>query len=417
MAFEINLESVASNLYAAYQSGDFTDVSIQVGNQTFRAHRLVLTTNSDYFASALSGRFGTTESLKLVEVDPELVHAVLPTFYGNCYHLINWLKVPIWTKFLELCKFLLFLGVRHLALPGAKKDQALIDQVAVWLAKAGGSVERNVIALTTFWSAPYSGPLVMKIAESVQDCLEYGEYCEKMRVRLADPQIRQAVLKVLRPNLRTLFVKAHEIPKDTAELEIAGTIYTPEFLTEIGFASTHLTEKEWDLHRKAGFINAELSIFHKHQFIHVAAFLTSITRTRHLLDRQKDNGPMTVILTRDESNFECYVIGHVPPHKYGNWAEFLGPINIFETTLNIDLDSDEINENGTYIDHQDNSKKLSASLGGVNTFVATLTDYYMLQMTEPNKKYDLTILACQIVVDGMLRKFKCRDAVWEHAFN
>ena len=80
MSFETRLSSSVRCQYEFYQSGDFTDVTIHISGEIFRAHRLVLAANSDYFASALSTRFDNSDVQHLKDFDPRFIRILLPTF-------------------------------------------------------------------------------------------------------------------------------------------------------------------------------------------------------------------------------------------------------------------------------------------------------------------------------------------------
>ena len=72
-------------LLAFYQKGFLPDISIEVGNRKFSAHKVILAAGSSYFESLFSNGYKEVSEnlLKYPELDPEIFNIVLETIYGK----------------------------------------------------------------------------------------------------------------------------------------------------------------------------------------------------------------------------------------------------------------------------------------------------------------------------------------------
>eukprot|EP00418_Pyrodinium_bahamense_P014612 CAMPEP_0179119384 /NCGR_PEP_ID=MMETSP0796-20121207/56196_1 /TAXON_ID=73915 /ORGANISM="Pyrodinium bahamense, Strain pbaha01" /LENGTH=232 /DNA_ID=CAMNT_0020817881 /DNA_START=42 /DNA_END=740 /DNA_ORIENTATION=+ len=133
-------ESLGESLRELYRRGEFTDVALICAEQTFRAHRAVLASESEVFkeglAAATAQAGGSTQhEVRLTDIsNPEAVKFML----DYMYHM----DAAVWEDYnprtQEINKDVLRLA-QHFRLPG------LTDRATQWLAKditTGNVVER-----------------------------------------------------------------------------------------------------------------------------------------------------------------------------------------------------------------------------------------------------------------------------------
>lgn len=77
--------TLALCLFAMYKYGDFSDITIQVKDRTFHAHKIILIAGSSYFWTLLEGNFKEKIENKIVlsEHDPAIFSYILDTLYGQ----------------------------------------------------------------------------------------------------------------------------------------------------------------------------------------------------------------------------------------------------------------------------------------------------------------------------------------------
>ncbi|KAK7511760.1 BTB/POZ domain-containing protein [Phyllosticta citriasiana] len=79
----------ANKLGEYLQTGEFSDITIVCGDLKIKAHKLVLSCESDYFKAMLSTKNGFKESaepiLNLEEEDPTILQAVINFIYTKTY--------------------------------------------------------------------------------------------------------------------------------------------------------------------------------------------------------------------------------------------------------------------------------------------------------------------------------------------
>ncbi|KAI7257544.1 hypothetical protein KC343_g6461 [Hortaea werneckii] len=71
-------------LHNVFTQGDYSDLAITCGDRTWKAHRLVLCTQSEYFRKACNGPFAETQDRK-IDLSDDDVH-VLATMLHYLYH-------------------------------------------------------------------------------------------------------------------------------------------------------------------------------------------------------------------------------------------------------------------------------------------------------------------------------------------
>ncbi|KAG7009191.1 hypothetical protein G7Y79_00003g010590 [Physcia stellaris] len=71
----------------AYDSGSYSDLTIQCGTRTWKVHRLIVYAASNYFFKAGEGDFkeGQTKHIHLQEMDPDILDKVLSYIYKHDY--------------------------------------------------------------------------------------------------------------------------------------------------------------------------------------------------------------------------------------------------------------------------------------------------------------------------------------------
>ena len=294
-----------------------------------------------------------------------------------------------------------------------KQPESSVEQICYFLAQHVTSVDDAIAALTTLYEAHYSGPLMEYLVHTVSETIRNGTYY-KLAPSFTNTNINTNVKQGLDVSLRPLFMRAN----------------CPDFVLDLGllnqeFNGIHLTEREWDLYRAAGFSPEELNTLYKFQFRHIdAAALATVTceaEIDHIIQR---NDPLYVILANNggfenkicvrDGLFYCYVMGLIPSGKYGNSEDQIGPIAIFDVVnLEVSFADHEIDVDGSrvrYFSPSDERYDLDLDFynKGIRTFVAKLTSYSLIRVGtrgSPIICKRLHVYACDIEVGGRIRRF------------
>ena len=83
-ASDKHLQQLSAGLHTFLKGQALTDVNFVVGDQTFSAHRLVLTAASPYFKTMLLSTFAeaeTSEAIKISDISPDAFRALLGFIY------------------------------------------------------------------------------------------------------------------------------------------------------------------------------------------------------------------------------------------------------------------------------------------------------------------------------------------------
>eukprot|EP00927_Polykrikos_kofoidii_P030254 TRINITY_DN26062_c0_g1_i1.p1 TRINITY_DN26062_c0_g1~~TRINITY_DN26062_c0_g1_i1.p1 ORF type:complete len:250 (-),score=52.14 TRINITY_DN26062_c0_g1_i1:372-1073(-) len=131
-------DELTEKLQQLYKKGEFTDVSLIVADQTFKAHRCVLASQSEVFKQGLASPGASPHEVRLADIpNPEAVKFML----DYMYHIDGsvWADYQPGTQ--EINKDVLRLA-QNFKLPGLR------DRAAHWLSKdltTGNVVERLTI--------------------------------------------------------------------------------------------------------------------------------------------------------------------------------------------------------------------------------------------------------------------------------
>lgn len=79
------MESVDESLTKLRENGIYTDVSIKIGKENYKAHRMVLAARSKYFETMFNSYFkeSTSSEIELKEIEPEVFEVILSFLYSN----------------------------------------------------------------------------------------------------------------------------------------------------------------------------------------------------------------------------------------------------------------------------------------------------------------------------------------------
>lgn len=74
---------ISSRVKKLYESKEFTDVSFVVGNETIKAHRLVLAMVSPVLRQMMFGELREENDIHIIDADPETFHDFLASIYTD----------------------------------------------------------------------------------------------------------------------------------------------------------------------------------------------------------------------------------------------------------------------------------------------------------------------------------------------
>lgn len=81
----ITMEPLEESFTKLMESGAFSDVTIQVGQKLFKAHKVILATRCEYFNRMFSSDFkeSISQEIQLEDIEPDIFEVVLSFIYSN----------------------------------------------------------------------------------------------------------------------------------------------------------------------------------------------------------------------------------------------------------------------------------------------------------------------------------------------